>query len=198
MSEESTYEEQSQKDAVTKFQSPLPFILQLRDLIFGKRSPDTITKITFYLNLSIWFMFMLWTAVSSYAIGARDLIYRQKNVPIDYIIHKRGEELGYTGDDFVNRLSTYNLAGLILWALVFIGLVLLFRKMKVFIYFLLGSVVIYLLLTIFYLGWDYFMQDTTTFDKIALFTMIISVAVYYYLMKDKDYDEELNFFDLED
>lgn len=198
MSEETTYEEQAKKDAATKFQSPLPFILQLRDLIFGKRTPDLITKITFYINLVIWFMFILWSVVSAYSIGARDLIYKQKHVPIEHIIHKRGAELGYSGDDFVHRLSTYNFAGIILWFIVFVGLVLLFRKLKVFIYFSLGPIVIYLLLTIFYLGWDYFMQDTTTFDKIALFTMMISIIVYYFMMKDKAYEDDLNFFDIED
>lgn len=198
MSEENTYTEDQKKASATKFQSPLPFILQLRDLIFGKRKPDFITKITFYANLVLWSTFMLWSVISTYTISAREFIYKEKHIPVEYIINKRGQELGFSNNDFVDHLSTYHLAGLILWAIVFVGLVLLFRKMKVFIYFFLGPVVVYLLLTIFYLGWTYFIHDTTTFDKVALAIMLISGGVYYYMIKDREYDEELNFFDLED
>lgn len=167
-------------------------------MIFGKKRPDIFTYITFIMNLILWITFMLWSIVSYYTIDLRDFIYKQKHIPIEHIIKERGRELGFDGQDFLERLSTVNGIGIVCWGVVFFSLILLFRKKKQFFYFFITPIVFYIGMLFFYISPSYFMQDTTTFDKIALLIMIASSSIFYYMLKNKDDDEEeFNFFGVE-
>lgn len=185
-------------ESATKFQSPVPFVLKLRDLIYGKRKPDFFTRLNFILNLVLWSTFMIWSIISFYAVGARDFIYRQKGIPVESIIKSRGRELGFDGDDFLDRLLTVNGIAIICWGVVFIALILMYRRNKRFFYPFIIPILFYIGMLFAYISPSYFMQDTTTFDKIALLIMLASSTIYYFLIKDKDKDEEINFFGVED
>ena len=78
----------------TKFQSPVPLLIRVRNFIFGKKKPDVFTRVTFYINMLIWFMFFLWNIVSYIAISSRNLILDMKGIPVEEIIEVRGVELG--------------------------------------------------------------------------------------------------------
>ena len=184
---------------VTKFQSPVPVILRLRDFIFGKKEPDVITKITFYINLTLWGTFMLWSLISFYTINAREFFYEQKHIAVESIIKARGEELGFEGADFLSRLLILNGLGILCWSVVFVGLVLIFRQKKIFFNFFLSPILFYLAVLLLYIGPSYFMQDTTAFDKISLLIMLTSGSIFYFLIKNKKKeDEELNFFSIDE
>lgn len=186
------------EEKVTKFQSPVPFVLKLRDLIYGKEKPDFFTRLTFLLNLVLWATFMLWSLISFYTVEARDFIYRQKGIPVESIIKSRGRELGFDGDDFLQRLLTVNGIAIICWGTVFISLILMYRRSKRFFYPFIVPIVFYIGMLFAYISPSYFMQDTTAFDKIALLIMITSGSIYYYLIKNKEKDEEINFFGVEE
>ncbi|MBL1281503.1 MAG: hypothetical protein COA33_014600 [Fluviicola sp.] len=178
----------------TKFQSPVPFLRQFRNFIFGKKKPDVFTRLTFNINMIIWISFLLWSVISYFTISSREMVYRFKGIPVDSILKNRGVELGFEGPDFLSRLLTFNGIAVICWSIVFIGLILLFRKKKQFIYFVLGGTVFYLGMSIFYLSFTYFMEDTTMYDKIALLVVIVSSIIHSYLMKNEREGGSINFF----
>ena len=78
--------------------------------------------------------------------------------------------------------------------LVFFGLILLYRKKKQFTYFILGGTGFYLGMSIFYLSFDYFLQDTTSFDKVALLILITSISLHAFLMKNERSGGSISFF----
>jgi len=170
---------------VAKYQSPVPFLIKFRNLIFGNEKPDIYTRVVFIINIIIWLSFQLWTAISYFTLYNRSIIEQQKGIRIEKIINDRGLELGFIDNDFVARLLTLNAIGIICWAIVFFGLILLFRKKKEFIYFILGGSLFYLGMSIFYVSYYYFIEDTTTFDKIALLILITSSVFHSFLMKNE-------------
>lgn len=194
--EQRTEEKQKAKEKIkpTKFNSPVPILRQLRNLVFGHLIPDFYTQLTFYMNTVLWTTFIIWDILGYFTLTSREFILQQKWVPIDKIIANRGSELGYEGDEFFNRLTTFHGIAIICWLIVFFGLILLYRKNKRFIFFTVGGIVFYLGMMIFYLGWGYFIYDTTTFDKIALLIMLTSIGLRHYLMRRDNIDGGVGFF----
>lgn len=182
----------------TRFQSPVPFIIQLRNLIFGKKRPDTFTQVTFYINLIIWASFVIWNILSYYAISSRTLIWAKKGIPVEAIIERRGKELGFAKGEFLDRLLTYHSLSIILWLIAGAGLVMLYRKKKIFLYLTVVPVGLYILMSIFYVSWTYFIQDTTAYDKVALLIFFLSIAIQSYLLKNEREGRGINFFGVDE
>ena len=178
----------------TKYQSPLPFIIKLRNFIFGNNRPDLFTQVTFYLNTIIWITFISWSVISYLAIASRNLILSHKGIPVEKIIETRGLALGYGDNEFISRLNTFHGIAIICWVVVFIGLVMLYRKKKSFIYPIILSTLFYIGMSIFYLGFNYFIEDTTTYDKIALLVLIMSSIIQYFQLKSEKQNGRINFF----
>ena len=178
----------------TKFQSPVPFLIRLRNLIFGKTKPDIYTRITFYLNLLIWLAFMLWSIISYITISSRKLINDIKKIPVESIIQERGIELGFSEDTFITRLTTFHAISILCWSVVFIGLILLYRKKKRFIYFILGGTTFYVGMIIFYISFQYFREDMTFTDKVGLLILFLSVLLHAFLMKNERSGGSISFF----
>lgn len=184
----------------TKFNSPMPMLVQLRDVIFGKGKPDAYTQVTFYLNICLWFILFIWSIISYFVISLRDLIYTEKSIPVETIILERGEQIGFESTDFLDRLLTFHSISIVCWILVFIGLVLMWRKNIRFVYFFFGGTMSYLGMVFFYLNSTYFVEDITLFDKIAFLAMNSSTLLYYFLLKREIQGGTLSFFgeDLDD
>ncbi len=176
-----------EKDAVkpTKFQSPVPILRKIRNLIFGNRIPDMYTRLTFYLNTILWSTFIIWDVLSYFTLTSTDLFIRQKGLPIDRIVAERGAALGFEEGVFLSRLTTFHAIGIICWGIFLVGLILMYRKVKKYVYFCLGPLIFYLGMCIFYLSFSYFLEDTTTYDKIALLIMLVSIIVHSYLMGNR-------------
>lgn len=184
----------TEEEKGTKFQSPVPILRQLNNFVFGKKKPDIFTRLTFNINMIIWITFLLWSIISYFALSSRNMIYQFKGIPVESIIMERGHELGFEGEQFISRLLTFNGIAIICWLVVFIGLILLFRKKRQFIYFVLGGTLFYLGMSIFYLSFSFFMEDMTFYDKIALLIIIVSSLIHSFLMKNERTGGTINFF----
>ncbi|MFT5858794.1 MAG: hypothetical protein ACI865_000887 [Flavobacteriaceae bacterium] len=178
----------------TKFKSPVPMLIRFRNLVFGKKKPDIHTRITFYINGVIALSFLLWNLIGYFAISLRDLFTEMKNVPIESIIHARGLELGFHPEDFVSRLATLYGISVICWLLVIAGLILLYRKRHQFIYFILGGIIFSLGMQIIYLNFQYFSEDTSTFDKILVLILVASTVIHAALMRNEKNGGSISFF----
>lgn len=186
--------EQQEEKVTTKFQSPLPFIIQFRNLIFGKVKPDTFTFVTFIMNLIICCTFLLWSIISYFSISLKDFIEQEKGISVTEIIENRGSELGFGNGEFLDRLITFHAIAIICWTIVFVGIVLLYRKREQFIYFIAIPILFFIGMSIFYISYTYFIQDTTTFDKIALLVIIAGSVLHYFLMRNESKGGSINFF----
>lgn len=192
--EEEVENEEVKRVKVTNFQSPVPTIIKIRNLIYGKRKPDIYTRITYYINLVIWITFLLWNVISYFTITSRNLIKSQKGISVEKIIEHRGAELGFEPGEFLTRLTTFHAISILCWTLVFFGLVLLYRKKKQFVYFTLIPVLFFIGMNIFFLSFTYFSEDTTMFDKITLLIFVVSCFMHAYLMNNERNGGSIGFF----
>ncbi len=193
---ENSYNEKSSEETekTTKFQSPKPMLVRLRNIIFGRKKPDIYTRITFYINIVLWLSFMLWNIIGYFAISLRYLISEMKGIKVEKIIVERGIELGFEPADFVTRLTVVHGVGILCWGAIFFGLVLLYRKRKQFIFFIVGGVLFYIGLNIFYLSYQFFKEDTTGFDKISLLIIVFSTIIHSVLMSNERRGGSISFF----
>lgn len=173
------------------------FSTKLKHLIFGTTKPDAYTLSTFLINLIIWFIFTLWQVLSLIAIQSRELIWQKKGISVEAIINERGETLGFSHGMFIEDLYTAFSIGLICWLVFFFGLIQLYRKKPRFIYFTIVPLVFFLGLQIFYLNFTYFIEDTTTFDKIALLIAFVSLFLHYFLLRNERVNGTINFFGID-
>lgn len=174
-------EDQTQQVS-TRFNSALPFILVLRGLIFGKQKPDLYTRIAAYLNLFIWITFFIWHIIGFSAISLREIIYTEKKINVEELIFRRGHELGFRPYQFLNHLLQYHLISIICWGVIFVGIALMWRKKKIFVFLVLGSLLVYLVSLYTNMGLQYFIHDTTLFDKILLSVIFTNSLIYYILL----------------
>ena len=84
----------------TKFNSALPLILKLRDLIFGSKKPDIYTRVTVYCNTLIWFIFLAWHIIGFASISMREVIFTEKKIDVEALIFERGKLLGFQPYEF--------------------------------------------------------------------------------------------------
>jgi hypothetical protein len=163
----------------TQFNNSLPFLLKVRDLIFGTVKPSVYTRITVYSNTLIGCIFLVWHLISYVSISLRAVIFNEKKIDVEALIFERGKLLGFQPFEFLNLLLKYHLISSICWGTILIGLLLTWRKSRFFTYFLFLPLVTYGILLIFFMRWRYFMEDTTLFDKITLLFFSLNLVVYW-------------------
>jgi hypothetical protein len=171
------------------------FIEKIGNIIFGSKAPDSLTKVSFYISLLIWFMFFIWSLLSFGAIYFRETIQNEKQIPVSDMINERGIELGFDSGSFVDRLLVFHSISLVAWFIVFIGIVLIWRKVSNYIYFFFGGTSIYLLTMLFYLNFDYYLEDTTFFDKIAFIALNLVGLINTLLAKSETNLDSKGLFD---
>lgn len=152
------------------------------------------TLLTFYINLICCVVFISWNVTGYIAVTSREMIFEFKGINVEEIIHNRGVQLGFLGDAFVSRLTTFYAIGVICWGTVFFGLILLYRKRKTFAYFILGGAIFYVGMHVFYLNFQYFKEDTTSMDKVLLLIVITSTLLHTLLMRNERRGGSINFF----
>jgi hypothetical protein len=178
--------------------SPLPILIRLRNFIFGKEKPDTYTQFSFWLGLVIWFIFIVWAVLGSVAIRMREIITDEKEIDVTAMIEQRGLDLGFDPQEFIGRLEAFYALSIAFWIVVFAGLVLLWRKNLRFVYVFFTGCGLYLLFMWVMLGFSYYSQDTTFFDKIAFALLVGHTAIYAYFLKREKDGGKLNFFGVDE
>src|SRR3989338_1967035 len=160
--------------------SPLPLLIRIRNFIFGKETPDNYTKFSFFLALVIWSIFLIWSVLGSIAIRMREMIVDQKEIDVTEMIEARGIELGFEPNAFIDRLEAFHALSICFWLVVFIGLVLLWRKNERFVYF-------------FFTGCGFFLF----FFLVVLVFFFFNFYIIYFLKREKS-GQQLNFFGVDD
>jgi hypothetical protein len=174
---------ENKETANTKFNSPIPLLNKLGRIIFGEKNPEMLPKMIIYLNIIIWFIFILWHILSYSAISFREIILDVKKLNVEILILNRGSELGFDPSVFLNRLLNFHKLSILCWTAIFVGIVFMWRQKPSFKYFIGIPIVFYLALLLFYMGIDYYKEDTTLFDKIIFSLFVINTFIYYLITK---------------
>jgi len=174
--------------------SPLPILIRLRNLVFGTVKPDNYTRFSFFLGLIIWFIFFLWSILGMVVIKSRHWIESEKKIKVTDMIENRGKELGFEQFVFAERLGAFHTLSIVCWVIVFVGLVMMYRKIYQFIYPFFFGIGLYLLLMWFMLGFGYWAKDTTTFDKITFFLLAAHTGLYAFFLKQEILGKPMSFF----
>ncbi len=155
-------------------------------LIFSNKEPDAMIKVSFYLSLTLWTLFFAWSLLSFGAIYFRETIQNIKQIAASDMINKRGLELGFDSGEFVDRLLIFHTISIIAWIFVFIGIIMIWRQVSNFVYFFFGGTALYFLTMILYMNIDYYLEDTTFFDKIAFIALnLIGVISTFFIKSGK-------------
>jgi len=186
--------ERRKKDQIRKLESPIPFVVIFRNWIFSKRKPDIYTRLTFLANLIIWMLFLIWSGFSYFAVISRQWIWENKGIGVTWIIEKRGKELGFAENVFLERLEMANLIAILCWLVFFIGLVLLYRKKRLFVYFTFVPLIVYVAVNSIYLSFTYFIEDITLFDKVLLLISLVSLSISAFMIRGEREGRSTNFF----
>lgn len=170
--------------------SEKPLGIRFLNWILGPSAPGIYTKITFFIALLIWFIFILWNGISLIALKLGNFIFDKKSVDINALIQQRGNELGFEPSLLLDRLITYHSIAIICWGIVLVSLILLWRKNSKAVYFFFGGTIGYLFNMWFLLGFDYYLDDTTSFDKISYCLLFGQTAIYFIVSNWKTKESE--------
>ncbi|MEX2484677.1 MAG: hypothetical protein WED10_08960 [Brumimicrobium sp.] len=169
----------------------IPLVVRMSQFIFGKRKPDGFTKIVFSINLFSWFLLTIWNMISYFVILSSDIIKANKGFSVNAIIRRNGRELGFNEQSFLDTITQYYFLNNFIWGIIFIGLVLMYRKSSYYTIFLLGGLIVHFSMMIFMLGLQYFIEDVSLFDKILYGVLISLTIIHSFLMKKEKNDLEV-------
>lgn len=195
---ENSKHQQLKSNIEAHLDSPITLFSKLRNLIFGKKIPDIYTQITFYIGLVICLIFIAWNLLGYIALTNTKWIETEKGIDVRAFIYKRGIELGFEPESFHHILQQFQLIALFCWSFVFVGLVLLWRKIPYFIYITAGACIIYWLCMVFMLTFSYWKYDTTFFDKCAFFALLLFSTIHYFFLKKESRGDHTNFFGIDE
>lgn len=168
----------------------IPLFVKISRVIFGKKRPDGFTRIIFSINLFAWFLLFMWNMISYFVLISSDIIKENKGFSVNAIIRRNGQKLGFNGQDFLDAITQFYFVNNFIWFIVFIGLVLMYRKKSLYPFLILGGLAVHFLMMFFTLGLQYFIEDVSFFDKILYAVLIVLTIIHSFLMKKEIHDRE--------
>ena len=161
-----------------KPEDAIPLLLKFRRFLLGKHKPDMFTRVVFTINLIGAILLSVWNSLSYLAILMSDFIKANKGFSVNEIIRINGRNLGFQGQDFLDTITQYYFINHFVWIAIFIGIFLLYRKKKSYVFFYFGGFIVHFLLLIFWIGLQYFIEDVSFFDKLLYAAMLISAMLH--------------------
>ncbi|MGM0478320.1 MAG: hypothetical protein ACQERC_03780 [Bacteroidota bacterium] len=183
------------KDKINRLspEDALPLFIRIKYFLFGKKKPDGFTRIAFTISLFIWVLLTLWNAISYFVLLTSDVIEANKGFSVQAIIRENGVSHGFSGQEFLDALHHFYFINNFIWLLVFVGLVLMYRKKRTYPLFIFVGMAIHFVYMFWYLGFQYFVEDISFFDKICYAIFIFLIIIHSWLMnKEKGEQEPLH------
>lgn len=164
----------------------LSLMQRLFRFVFGKDRPDLLTRSYFFIHLVAASLFFFWY-ISAY-LSIHFLENIRGALRLKKMITRRGVELGV--DNFRESYETLAFIMIIVWIIYLAGLILLWRKNKIYRYFMFPVLIAYPLLIVFFLNITYILEDVSLFDYVLYLIMLVSLLVYYWIDKRRRSREE--------
>src|SRR5690554_8069014 len=170
-----------------KPEDAIPLLVRIRTLILGKQKPDGFTRLMFSISLFSWFLLTMWNGISYFVLLTSEIIEENKGFSVNDVIIKNGQNLGFNGEEFLESITTFYFNSLFVWLFIFIGLALMYRKKRLYTFIVLGGLGVHFIYMFIVLGFQYFIEDVSFFDKILYAILIVSTMIHSLLMnKEKD------------
>jgi hypothetical protein len=161
----------------------IPLLIKIRRILLGCKKPDGFTRLIFSINLAGVLLLASWNALSYLALLFSDFIKANKGFSVNAIIRRNGRNLGFEGQDFLEAITTYYFLNIFIWIAVLFALILMYRKVKFYVFVYFSALTVHFFLMFFMIGLQYFIEDVTWFDKIVYATLIISTMIHSALIK---------------
>lgn len=163
--------------------NPLTLLQKVRNFILGKKKPDTLTRILFYINLLCWSSFFFWSVAGYFSLRFIDEIAEVDKMRA--IVEMRGVELGI--NNLFENFSRFMLFMIFAWSSVLFGLILLWRKRQSYVIFYFGGLLAYPIFMWWFLNFSYMIEDVSMFDKVVYCILFFPMVIYHLLfMKEKE------------
>ncbi len=182
----------------TKFQSPFPILKSIRDWVLGSTQPDIYTRLAFYINLIITFLFLAWNTVVFIVMQFQDLILKHKTVDLKTLLEKQFSKAHIPTEDILEKMESFNQLQFIIWFTILFSSILLYRKKALFIWFLIAPVLILIFFSIYLFNGQFFQAYFSNFDQVALLILILNSIFYFIKLNRELHGSSTNFFGLED
>ncbi len=166
--------------------SPLPYLLQVRNWVFGLKRPSIVVQIGFYFLFVVGIVFFAWNILSTIALRMRFVVRENRNVSIKEFLSERAVELEIHPDYILPKLLTFFSISAICWLLFLFALILLWRQKKLFFWIGIGSLVFYIGMALFYVGGLFFWEGVTNLDKLLIFASMLMLAFYRFYFFSKE------------
>jgi len=186
-----------------KPEDAIPLLVRIRTIILGKQKPDGFTRLMFSISLFSWFLLTMWNGISYFVLLTSEIIEENKGFSVNDVIIKNGQNLGFNGEEFLESITTFYFNSLFVWLFIFIGLALMYRKKRLYTFIVLGGLGVHFIYMFIILGFQYFIENVSFFDKILYALLIMVTIIHSFLMnKEKDgvireneetVDEEVSF-----
>ncbi|MDG0974016.1 MAG: hypothetical protein P8O07_07640 [Crocinitomicaceae bacterium] len=160
----------------------IPLFIRIRRFILGKKKPDGFTRLIYTINFISWFLLMAWNLISFGVVQMSQLIYDNKGLSVKAILRRKGRELGFNGEHFLQAITDFYFLSIFVWIVILIGLVLLYRKSRFYTSFYFGGFMVHFTSMFLMIGFQYFLEDISLFDKILYGVMLITGLIHYTLM----------------
>jgi len=165
----------------------IPLFLRIRRFILGKNKPDGFTRLIYTINFTGWFLLMAWNLISYIVVQMAPVIYENKGLSVNAILRQKGRELGFDGEQFLQAITDYYFLSIFVWIFIFIGLALMYRKSRFYATFYFGGFVVHFTSMLLMIGFQYFLEDISLFDKIVYGIMLVTALIHFTLMmKEKN------------
>lgn len=165
-----------------KPEDAISLFARLRQLLLGKSKPDGFTRLMFSFALFSWCLLALWNAISYFVLLSSKVIQQNKGFSVHEVIIKNGQNLGFNGEEFLGSITNFYFNNLFIWLLILIGIILMYRKLKLYPFILLGGLAIHFIYMFFVLGFQYFIEDISFFDKILYLILFLVTLIHSFLM----------------
>lgn len=168
----------------------LSWFQRIRRLILGKEKPNLITRISVGAGFLIWVYLISWYVLTLLSILLMGSLKQADLVQGSF--NRVGSKL-YGYSDTINRLTLHTVLELLIFGVVLIGLILIYRKKRIgFLMYVIGNVAA-VLATIFILGLKYFQYETSYTDLIviAASTLYFGIgAIWFYKIKPNKEEQQ--------
>lgn len=173
--------EQQRKKLEKEEQIVRNVLFKSKSLLYGHVRPHWFVQLNYYLCTLLASIALIWHAITFLILLKPGFLKRHKFIDVPAIVERRGSELGFLRDEFFPILKTFSGLGAILWLILIVSLLLLWRGKTYYVYIVIGVIVVYVGVLLSLLGGTYFIEDTTWFDKLTLFVILTLTIVQNFI-----------------
>lgn len=146
---------------------------RIRVLILGTEKPNFLIRMSVLGGLLVWVYFFSWHLITFLSLTLLDNLKQATNVRAAY--GRIGRLYDYS--DTINRLTLYSAIQILIYIVLFIALILIYRKKRTGIILYLITTIAGILVTFFVMGYRFMQKEISLIDYILLLSSFIYFAL---------------------